>query len=240
MVRSGAIAYLGNMSRTIVVVGYGPGNATAVADKFGREGFSVALIGRNAERLGGGVAALDARGIPAFAVPADAGNPESIRAAIRTVRAELNSITVLFWNAYGGTEAGDLLAASPEALRGIFDVAVFGLLAATNEALPDLKKNEGAILVTNGAFGDVSEETDKFVTSINATGIALGNAAKNKLVGLLAQRLKPDGVYVGEVMIQGTIKGTATGNGSSIDPSVVADKFWDIYRARGEIRARVS
>ncbi len=35
------------MSKTIVVVGFGPGVSTAVAEKFGAAGFSVALVGRN-------------------------------------------------------------------------------------------------------------------------------------------------------------------------------------------------
>ena len=36
------------MSKTIVVVGFGPGISTAVAEKFGAGGFSVALVARNA------------------------------------------------------------------------------------------------------------------------------------------------------------------------------------------------
>ena len=42
------------MSKTIVVVGFGPGISTAVADKFGAEGFSVALVARNEARLAAG------------------------------------------------------------------------------------------------------------------------------------------------------------------------------------------
>jgi len=57
---------------------------------------------------------------------------------------------------------------------------------------------------------------------------------------LLSQRLKEDGVYVGEVMIAGTIQGTPWDTGSSIDPKIVADQFWELYQARGEIRTRVS
>jgi hypothetical protein len=71
-------------------------------------------------------------------------------------------------------------------------------------------------------------------------GIALANAAKHKLVGLLAQRLKGDGVYVGEVMVAGTIKGTATDAGNAIEGAAVANKFWELYQARGESRARIS
>lgn len=75
--------------------------------------------------------------------------------------------------------------------------------------------------------------------TVNAMGVALANAAKHKLAGLLAQRLKGDGVYVGEVMIYGTIKGTPTDSGNAIDASIVAEKFWDLYQSRGEVRASV-
>src|SRR4029077_12846769 len=142
-----------------MIVGFGPGTATAVAEKFGGEGFSVALIGRNVERLNAGASALKAKGVTASAVPADAADPASIRAAVRTVRSQLGPITILHWNAYGGVEAGDLLTADQASLHKVFDVAVFGLLAATDEALPDLKQSgEGALLISNGAFGEVSPE----------------------------------------------------------------------------------
>ncbi len=229
-----------NTSKTIVVVGFGPGNSTAVAEKFGAEGFSVALVGRNQERLASGVSALKGRGIAAAAFRADATDPAAIAGAFRNIRAELGPITAIHWNAYGGAEAGDLLTADPAAVHGLFDAAVFGLLAATREALPDLKNaGDGAILITNGGFGDLSPEMDEYATNFNVMGIALANAAKNKLVGLLAQRLKRDGVYVGEVTIYGTVKGTPTGAADAINPSITADKFWDLYQSRGEIRAEI-
>jgi hypothetical protein len=48
-------------------------------------------------------------------------------------------------------------------------------------------------------------------------------------------------VYVGEVMVAGTVKGTAWDNGSAnLDASTIAKKFWELYQSRGEVRARVS
>ena len=228
------------MSKTIVVVGFGPGISTAVADKFGTEGFAVALVGRSQERLAAGVQALKANGIAAAAFPADAGDPAAIRAAIAKARAELGAITVVHWNAISGGEAGDLMAADPAAVRAVFDVAVVGLLAAVQEALPDLKSREGAVLVTNGAFGDVTPQMDEVAIGLKAMGVALANAAKHKLVGLLAQRLKGDDVYVGEVTVAGVIKGTPWANGEGIEGSVVANEFWRVYQARSQIRSRVS
>jgi NAD(P)-dependent dehydrogenase (short-subunit alcohol dehydrogenase family) len=189
------------MSKTIIVVGFGPGISTAVAEKFGAEGFAVALVARNAERLAAGVLALQAKGVTAAAFVADAGDPAAIRGAIAKARAELGPVTVLHWNAYGGAQAGDLMATDPSVVGGVFNVAVVGLLAAVQEALPDLKSpNDGAVLVTNGAFGELSPQADEFAVGLKSMGVAVANAAKHKLVGLLAARLKGDGVYIGEVM----------------------------------------
>jgi NADP-dependent 3-hydroxy acid dehydrogenase YdfG len=231
------------MGKTILVVGYGPGISNAVAEKFGSSGFSVALVARNEERLADGVKALKAKGIEAAAFTADASDPAAIRSAVGKARTALGPIAVVQWNAYGGADAGDFVTADVKALRGVFDVAIVGLLAAVQEALPDLKQSkEGAVLVTNGAFGELNAQMDEYAVNLKAMGLALANASKHKLVGLLSKRLAADGVYVGEVMVAGTVKGTAWDRGGSpaIDPAAIANKFWELYQARGEIRARVS
>ena len=229
------------MSKTIVVVGFGPGISTAVAEKFGSAGFSVALVARSEDKLAAGVRELKAKGIEAGAFPADAGDPASIQAAIAKARA-LGPIAVLQWNAYGGGAAGDLMTASPATVRDVFSVAVVGLVAAVQEALPDLKKSkEGAVLITNGAFGELTPQMDEMAVSFKAMGLGVANAAKHKLVGLLSARLKSEGVYVGEVMVAGTVRGTAWDQGNaSIESSTIANKFWDLYTARTEVGARVS
>src|SRR5689334_673103 len=141
------------MSKTVVICGYGPGISAAVARRFGREGFQVALLARNEQRLAAGVAALEAGGIRAAAFRADLSQVAEVERALESVRAALGPITVLHWNAYT-TGAGDLLAADAAATRAIFDVPVVGLLAAVKCALQDLERaRDGAVLVTNGGFG---------------------------------------------------------------------------------------
>jgi len=230
------------MSKTIVIVGFGPGVSTAVAEKFGAEGFALALIARNASRLSVGAEALKANGLKVSAFPADASDPVSISAAIASARAELGPISVIHWNAFGGQGAGDLLALNSADARRLFDVAIVGLLAAVQEALPDLKAaDNSAVLVTNGAFGDLNPMVDSFAIALKAEGVALGNAAKAKLVGLLAARLKDDGVYVGEVTIAGVVKGTGPESPGvpMIESEAIANEFWRLYKERKEIRARV-
>jgi NADP-dependent 3-hydroxy acid dehydrogenase YdfG len=227
------------MSKIIAIIGYGPGTSASLAQKFASEGFAVALVGRDEDRLAAGVAALSARGTTVSAFSADAGNPDSIRAAVRNIRAQMGPIDVLQWNVYGGLDAGDLLTAEAASIRAAFDATVVGLLAATAEALPDLKKNSGALLISNGAFGVVADAMDDVAVKQNVMGIAIASAAKNKLAGLLAHRLKGEGVYVGEVMVFGTIKNTPSGDSNSIDPAVIAEEYWRIYQSRNETRAEV-
>jgi short-subunit dehydrogenase len=231
------------MGKTILVVGFGPGISTAVAEKFGSAGFSVALVGRNEERLASGVLALKARSIDSAAFPADAGDATGMRAVVGKVRAALGPITAIHWNASSGSgEAGDFLTSDPTSVRGLLDVTVIGLLAAVQEALPDLRRaNEGAVLISNGALGENTPQMDGLAVTTKVMGLALANAAKHKLVGLLSQRLKGEGVYVGEVMVVGNIKGSAGDRGAAkVDGSTVANKFWELYQAREEVRARVS
>src|SRR6185503_15596060 len=116
------------MARTIVVCGHGPGISDAVARRFGREGFDVALVARSTERLSTAVASLKDAGIRAAAFPCDLGQPGEVTSMIGKVRASLGDVTVLHWNAAPHT-AGDLITASTAELRGVLDVTVHGLLA---------------------------------------------------------------------------------------------------------------
>jgi len=50
---------------------------------------------------------------------------------------------------------------------------------------------------------------------------------------LLSKSLQADGVYVGEVVVTGLVKGTAFDSGNAtLEPSTIAQKFWELYQAR--------
>lgn len=227
------------MAKTIIVAGYGPGISTSVAEKFGAEGFQVAIVGRSADKLAAGVKALEAKGVKAAAFSADLGNPSAIGAMVEQVRGAFGPISVLEWTAFTpGTFGGDLLTATPEEIRSLFDVSVVGLLAAVQALLPDLKSTKGAILVTNGAAGFVDPDMDAMLTQYGMMGLGVANAAKHKMVGLLAKKLEADGIYVTEIMIAGAVKGTSFDRGHmpAIEGSTVAATYWELYTARKVLR----
>ena len=228
------------MKGVIVVAGYGSGISNAVAGKFGGEGFAVAPVARTQERLEAGVRALKTKGIEAVAFVADAGKPASIREAIAAIHRSLGPITVLQWTAYGAG-AGDLSQASGDELRTLFDVPVLGLVSAVQAALPDLKAQQGAVLVTNGGFGLLDAQTDQRAAQLNVMGLAVANAAKHKLVRVLSAKLKNDGVYVAEIMVCGAVKGTAFDNGSAtIEAATVGAAFWKLWTGRRELSVNVT
>src|SRR5580698_2282695 len=232
---------MNRMPKTIIICGYGPGISKAVAEKFGAEGFQLALVSRTADKLTAGVSALGAKGIKAAAFPADLGDPASVREVVKSVRAARGPITVVEWTAYNGG-AGDLSTADAATIRGVLDVAVTCLLAAVQEALPDLRREkDAAVLVTNGGLGRFDPRADALAVQRNSMGLSVANAAKHKLVGVLAVKLKPENVYVGEVMILGTVKGSASDEGrATVDSAAVAGKLWELYQARDAVTADIA
>ena len=231
-----------DMAKTIVIAGYGPGISHAVAEKFGKAGFSVAVVARNAEKLAAGAKALTAQGLPAAAFPADVTDLTAIRQALQKARAALGPIAVLHWNA-AAPIAGDLLTAPPEELLNVLKSTCVGLVAAVQEALPDLRKQpEAAVLVTNGGFGLAIDAVDAYAVQIKQMGLAVGNAAKHKTVRVLAQALAKERIYVGEVMVGSSVKGTPWDHDgkATLTTGAIADKFWELYQARKEHFAQLS
>lgn len=220
------------MSKTILVCGHGPGISDAVARRFGREGYSVALVARNAERLEKAAKALAGAGVAAKAFPTDLGDAKAVHALVRAVRSAFGPISTLHWNAYGGG-AGDLLTSPDAELHAVFGIAVGGLVAAVQESLADLEAQKGAVLVTGGGFAFYEPAIDAMAVQFQSMGLAIGKAAQHKAVGLLSAHLAPKGVYVGEVVVLGMVKGTAFDHGNAtLDANDIAQRFWEIAAER--------
>lgn len=220
--------------KSILVAGYGVGISHAVARRFGSEGFGVALVARSAERLAAGVESLREAGIEARGFPVDLGEPGAVRTLTKEVSEGLGPIAVLHWNAYV-SQAKDLISA-PDELRTVLDVSVHGLLAAVQEALPDLAQQKGAVLVTGGGLAFYDPRIDGMAVEWGVMGLAVSKAAQHKIVGLLHKRLAADGVFVGEVTVTGMVKGTAFDHGNAtLEPAAIAEAFFQLHAKRDQI-----
>jgi NAD(P)-dependent dehydrogenase (short-subunit alcohol dehydrogenase family) len=230
------------MSKTILVIGYGTGISHTVAAAFGKKGFAVAIAARSEDKLAAGKKQLEAEGIKVFTQKTDASDPKAIRGLVQKARAELGEIDVIHYNA-AGYGAGDLLTATPEELDNGFHTGVTGLVAAIQEALPDLKKSKGAVLVTDGGFGLALDPVDDMCVTYKSMGLGIANAAKHKAVRLLHRALKTEGVYLGEVMVMGSVKGTAWDDGkgsATVELKNIEAAFLKLYEERKEVSIQVS
>jgi short-subunit dehydrogenase len=74
------------MSKVLAVLGAGTGLGVSVAQRFGREGFRVALVARRKDRLDALVEKLAGEGVEAAAFAADLSEPAEVPALIAAIR----------------------------------------------------------------------------------------------------------------------------------------------------------
>ena len=222
------------MPKTILVCGHGPGISGAVARRFGKEGHSVAIVGRTREKLLAAAAELEAAGVKAAAFTADLADANAMGRLVADVRERLGPIDVLHWNA-PAVGAGDVTKDDFAELRAAFDVSVTSLVATVQHVLGDLRAaKNGSVLVTNGAVALTDPKLDALAVEQGFMGAAIAKTAQHKVVTLLAKKLAPEGVYVGEVVVAGIVRGTTydTGGGGFLSADDVATHFWRLHHER--------
>jgi meso-butanediol dehydrogenase / (S,S)-butanediol dehydrogenase / diacetyl reductase len=112
---------------TAVVTGAGRGIGRAIALRLARDGHAVAVNDVNkagAEAVAEEITAVGGR---AVAVPADVADRDAVFAMVDRVTTELGSLDVMVANA-GIAQVKALLEVTPDDLRKIFDVNVFGVV----------------------------------------------------------------------------------------------------------------
>lgn len=220
------------MGRTMLVLGAGSGTGAAVARRFGREGFDVAVVGRRREPLETLVAQLGTEGVTAAAFPADLTNDLSVKELLEAVTAALPPIEAVYYgpsSPVAFTAARDLSAAEADRYWGLL---VRPLIHTVSTTLPGmLERGRGTILATIGGTGT------RAMPDMSGPGPA-ASAARNYLQGLHSE-VAPDGVYVGLLTIGALILGSemaaVTPDGAyafpTVDAAVLAEHLWDMSRA---------
>ena len=119
-----------------VIVGVGPGVGLAVAKRFAREDFSIALIARRQGALDKYVLEMNQLGFnDVRAYSADVSDFKQIENTFAQINQDLGSTDVLVYNA-AVLKAGYPSKSSPERLVEEFKVNVAGALSAVQQVLP--------------------------------------------------------------------------------------------------------
>ena len=210
------------MSKVIVIIGAGPGIAQGVAEKFGLEGFSVALISRRKEKLEKLKNELTEKGIDAHAFVGDAGDAESMKDAFNQIWEIWEHIDVIHYNV-AKLKMVNIANETSDGLTRDFKVNVAGVMTAVNLVASDMeKKGEGAILLTGGGFSLYPDP--------EFGSLAIGKAGIRNLAGSLHIALKPKNIFVGTVTVCGIVSNTSEKH----TPKNIADQFWKLYTDKNE------
>ena len=207
-----------------LVSGVGPGTGRAVVRRFAREGFAVAMLARNAERL----EEIEAETGNTHAFACDVSSEDEVVRAVGEVRERLGSPAVLVHNAVSAT-FGDFLKIRPERVEHNFRVNTMGLLYLARATAPAMiEAGAGGIFVT----GNTSALRGRPAFS----GFAPTKAAQRILAESMARSLGPRGIHVAYVLIDAVID-VAWARERYPDqpdeffakPDAIADVIWSTY-----------
>lgn len=224
----------------MVVCGYGPGISSAVARRFGNEGFELALIARSGDKLERAVAGLAEEGIVAHAFAGDLSDPAATRSLLERIGATVGPITVYFYNATA-LIGSDILEASIAELQSCFSVGITSFLAGLQPCVKQMRGQDGAaVLITGGGFALDTNPVNKYAVALNLIGLATVKAAQHKLAMTLSKRLQSENIYVGEVMVMNGVVGTPFDYGSAtLTADRVAGAFWQQYIDRSPVTTQL-
>jgi NAD(P)-dependent dehydrogenase (short-subunit alcohol dehydrogenase family) len=205
-----------------LITGVGPGTGAALARRFA-EGYRVAMLARNAERL----AALEKELPSAQAFPCDVADEAQLAASFEKVRSDLGDPKIVLHNAVGGA-FGDFASIDPGVLRRNFEVNTMALLHLARLATPAMiEAGRGAILCTGN--------TSTYRGKAHFAGFAPTKAAQRILAESMARSLGPQGVHVAYLAIDAVIDVPWTRKAMPdrpdsffCQPSEIADEAWHI------------
>lgn len=201
--------------RHLLLVGAGPGLGAAIARRFAREGYRLTLVSRSAATLDPIAQQLGAAGAEVASVPADAGEPDDLRAALAPVFAAPGGPGIVIYNA-GLMAFDDLLTVSPEELADAYAVNVIGAVTTAQVAVPAMRAaGGGTLLFTGGGFADA--------LPVALATLSLGKVTLRAAATMLARELREDGIHAGSLTILGQIA-----PGTPLDPDRIADVYWAI------------
>lgn len=210
----------------LAIIGAGPGLGAAVARRFGREGFSVALISRDQSKLDAMTAELTAAGVTARGYSADVRTPVSLEGALAHAAAELGPITALQYSPLPSRDyLKPVLEMTPELAQEALQFSALGLIHAARAVLPAMREaGSGSIILINGG------------TSVKAragfAGTSVAFPAESAYGEMLHDALEGEGIRVSQLVIPGGIPQLQLANG--IDD--VADRIWGIHAVAGPFR----
>lgn len=203
------------MTKSLVIVGAGPGLGAAMAQRFAAEGWAIGLVANRQEVLDTGTAELEPTGVPVCAAFADVTDAESVEQAFAEIRDAIGVPSMVVYNA-SIYQAEPALELSTDALMLALKIHVLGALNTVKPAVATMEDADHGVLVfTVNTLATHPEAA--------STALSIGKGAQLNLALSLDLELAESPVDVAIVTITQPISA-----GTAFDPANIAEVYWRI------------
>lgn len=212
-------------------VGEKLGLGAAVARRFAREGFTLAVTGRTRERVEAVAAEIREAGGEAFALPADVSREADVQAAIAEIGRRGQLVAAVFNPSEA--ERAPSLELSAAAFEQAWRSSTLGGFLFGRETLRVLSASGRGTLLFTGATASLRGRPP-------FAAFAAAKAGLRSLAQTFAREFGPRGVHVAHVVIDGGIDGarvrarypqrlTAAGEDGLLGLSAIAEVYWQLH-----------
>jgi NAD(P)-dependent dehydrogenase (short-subunit alcohol dehydrogenase family) len=219
-------------SKVALIVGAGEATGGAIARRFAREGFTVCVTRRSADKLAPLVAQIEAASGRARAYGSDARREEQVVELVQAIERDLGPIEVCVFNV-GGNVRFPIRETTARVYTKVWEMAALaGFLVGREAAKVMVPRRRGTILYT-GATASLR----------GGKGFAAFAGAKHALRALaqsMARELGPEGIHVAHIVVDGAIdtpfirenfpeRYKLKEQDGILDPEAIAENYWRLH-----------
>ena len=203
---------------TAIILAAGPGMGQAIAERFAREGFAIALVGRTPAKLESLAEAVRAHGQAVSVHGLDLSEVATCERGLAELAHKLPAPGAVIYNGGIWREAPPLDIA-PADFAADMTLSVTAAHATVRAFAPAMiERGSGTLLFTGGGLALAPQYGTQVIS------LVAGKSALRGYALALHEAMKETGLMVGTVTITGTVAA-----GTSFDPAKIAESYWALH-----------
>lgn len=216
-----------------VIAGVGPGIGLATARLLARNGFRVAMLARDADKLEGFAAEIRSEGGEALGIGIDLRDEAAVISALDRIEQHEGEIALALYNA-GAQYRKPLLDITGDAFEKVWRLGCLGAFVFAREAVKHMLVRERGTLLFTGATASVRGGS-------NFAAFASAKFGARAVIQSVAREFGPQGIHAATVLIDGAVDMPAIHKmmpdlvaslppDGLLSPTAVAENFLMIHR----------
>jgi NAD(P)-dependent dehydrogenase (short-subunit alcohol dehydrogenase family) len=209
-----------------VIVGVGSGLGFALVKRFAKAGMAMAMAARNREKLEQLLEKEPIEGARAYAC--DATDQAAVDRLFKEVDRDLGPPEVVVFNA-GAFQLGGILEIDPAEFERCWRIGCLGGLLVGQAAARRMVANGRGTILFTGA-------TAALRGSARFANLAVPKFGLRALAQAMARELGPQGIHVGQVIIDGQIRSeryahleAERGQDALLEPDAIAEMYYQLH-----------